>query len=264
MLKRTAITMLMILGITATPIHAQGWPALNKENISKGVGALTGAIVGSKIGGGSGRTAAIAAGTLAGYWAGGKVGTRLTQIDRQGFNQATSRAVSTGQASTWKNPDTGMRTQVSARDYSPKANNSRLKPALDRLPPIELLNAYYVPTTDINVRGGPGVDYAVLHSIRRGKSVPVVGKVVDSNWYLIAEQGKASGFLYAPLMVVDSKQTAYTNAIREASDASQSGRYAAQDSKCQLITQNVSLRGGSSESHQFKACQQANGNWVKI
>ena len=263
MVKKYIFTTLTILGISATPVQAQNWPELNKENVSKGLGAITGAIIGSKVGGGSGRTAAIAAGTLAGYWAGGKIGRRLTQIDRAGINQATSRAIYSGQPTTWRNPDTGTRTQVSVRDYTPPSR-SHLKPALDRLPPIELVNAFYTPTTDINVRGGPGTEYAVLHSIAQGKSVPVVGKVIDSNWFLIAEQGKASGFLYAPLMRYDSNQSAQANAIRDASFGAQPGRYVTQASNCRMITQKVSLRGGSSESHQFKACQQANGNWVRI
>lgn len=263
MVKRHAMTALMILGIAATPIQAQNLPELNKENIGKGLGAITGAIIGSKIGGGSGRAAAIAAGTLAGYWAGGKVGARLTQIDRRGINRATTRAVSSGKATAWRNPDTGTSTRVSVRDYTPRTNR-HLKPALDRLPALELVNAYYVPSTDINVRGGPGTDYEILHSIRKGKSVPVVGKVIDSNWYLIAEQGKASGFLYAPLMNLDQHQSAQSNAIREASYNTQPGRYVAQGQNCRVITQKVSLRSGSSESHQFKACQQSNGNWMKI
>lgn len=261
--KRIVIATLVVMGIAATPIQAQNLPQLNKENISKGLGAITGAIIGSKIGGGRGRTAAIAAGTLAGYWAGGKIGTRLTQIDRRGINHATSRAISSGQATSWRNPDTGTSTRVSVRDYAPRVDRS-LKPALAQLPPIELVNAYYIPTTDINVRGGPGTDYVISHSIRKGKAVPVVGKVLDSNWYLIAEQGKASGFLYAPLMARDRQQSARSNAIREASVDSQPGRFMAQGSTCRTITQQVSLRSGNSESHQFKACQQANGNWVKI
>ena len=261
--QRYALAALIVLGISATPIQAQNWPQLNKENVGKGLGAITGAIIGSKVGGGSGRAAAIAVGTLAGYWAGGKVGQRLTQIDRRGINRATTRAVSTGQATAWRNPDTGTSTRVSVRDYTPRAS-SRLKPSLDRLPAIELVNAYYVPSTDINVRGGPGTDFEILHSIRQGKSVPVVGKVIDSNWYLIAEQGKASGFLYAPLMSLDHNQSAQSNAIREASYGAQPGRYAALNQNCRVITQKVSLRSGNSESHQFKACQQTNGNWVKI
>lgn len=256
-----AVAALIIMSVVATPLQAQKWPELNKENISKGLGAITGAIIGSKIGGGSGRSAAIAAGALAGYWAGGKINQRLTEIDRQGINQATSKAISTGKGTTWRNPDTGTSTQVSVKDYAPPAKHS-LKPKLDRLPPIELLNAYYVPTTNINVRGGPSTDYLIVHSIRKGQPVPVIGKVVGSNWYLIAEQGKASGFVYAPLMNADAQQR-NSNAIRVASLNSQPGRYVVQNNNCRVITQKISVRGGGSESHQFNACQQPNGNWVK-
>ena len=253
-----------IICIVATPASAQKWPEWNKQNVGRGLGAITGAILGSKVGGGSGRDVAIAAGTLAGLWAGGKVGGRMTQIDRQVMNKSTSKAVSTGQTSVWRNPDTGTRTRVSARDYTPRPTNRNLKPALRELPAVELLNTYYTPTKNINVRGGPGTDYEILHNIRKGEPVPVVGKVLNTNWYLIAEQGRASGFLYAPLMMVDQQQARLGNAVRDASNYRQAGRYVAQNSRCRVITQQISLRGGESEKHQFNACQQANGNWVKI
>ena len=259
--RKYAIAILITMSIATTPLQAQKWPELNKENISKGLGAITGAIIGSKIGGGSGRSAAIAAGALAGYWAGGKIKQRLTELDRQGINQATSKAMSTGRDTTWRNPDTGTSTQVSVQDYSPPTKQG-LKPKLDRLPPIELLNAYYVPTANINVRGWPGTDYQIVHSIHKNQPVPVVGKVINSNWYLIAEQGKASGFLYAPLMNADDQQV-NRNAIRAASLNSQPGRYIVQSNNCRVITQKISVRGGGSESHQFNACQQANGQWVR-
>jgi uncharacterized protein YgiM (DUF1202 family) len=235
--NRHVIVALTILGCTALPTQAQDWPELNKESVGKGIGAVTGAIIGSKIGGGHGRTAAIAAGTLAGYWAGGQVGRHYTEA-----GQKSSRPARAGHYSS----------------------NSNLKPALNRLPPIELVNAYYFPTTDINVRGGPGTDYAVSHTIRQGKRVPVAGRVVGSEWYLIAEQGKASGFLYAPLMVNDHGQSAHYNAIREASITTQYGRTISQSPTCRTITQEVSLSNGSREPQTFQACQQANGNWVKI
>lgn len=191
--KRYLITAVTIIGLIALPVQAQDWPELSKENIGKGLGAITGAIIGSNIGGGRGRTAAIAVGTLTGYWAGGKAGRHFAQ----GNQDVTG--------------------PVPASNYSSKQENRNLKPALTRLPPIELVNAYYHPTTDINVRGGPGTDYAVLHTIRQGKPVPVAGRIIGSDWYLIAELGKASGFLYAPLMEQDHRQLLQSNAIREAS-----------------------------------------------
>ena len=238
--KPYAIAALAILSFITTPTQAQDWPELNKENVGKGVGAVTGAIIGSNIGGGRGRTAAIAAGTLAGFWAGGKVGSHFTEKPHKGAKQTNSRP-------------------SSSRD-----SNRSLKPALDRLPPIELVNAYYLPTTDINVRGGPGIDFKVLHTLQQGKSVPVVGKVVDSDWYLIAEQGKASGFLYAPLMTMDHQQSVQSNAIRDASGFSQPVRYITQNSNCRTINQATNPGNGTSRPLSYKACQQADGSWVKI
>lgn len=231
---------LTLLGFATLPAHAQDWPELNKENVGKGLGAITGAIIGSNIGGGRGRTAAIAAGTLGGYWAGGEVGRHFSQ--KQPKNP--------GYARTHK--------------QHPKQAKLRLKPALNRLPSIEMVNAYYQPTTDINVRGGPGTDYAVLHTIQQGTPVPVAGRVIGSDWYLIAEQGKASGFLYAPLMVANHTQSVRGNAIRQASTTTQFVQSVSQSSACRTITREVSLGNGGRELQSFQACPQADGNWVKI
>ncbi len=238
--KPYAIAALAILTFVTAPIQAQDWPELNKENVGKGIGAVTGAIIGSNIGGGRGRTAAIAAGTLAGFWAGGKVGTHFTDKQQKSTKQANARTVSSSRS------------------------NQSLKVAVDRLPAVELVNAYYLPTTDINVRGGPGTDFKVLHTLQQGKSVPVVGRVVDSDWYLIAEQGKASGFLYAPLMTMDHLQSVQSNAIREASSFSQPVRNITQNSNCRTINQAANPGNGTSRTQSYKACQQANGSWVKI
>ena len=262
MFNHYATASLLAFGISLVHVHAhqQNVPEWwIKENISKGVGAITGAIVGSQIGGGRGRAAAIALGTLAGYWAGGRVGAYLTEKDRTAINQATTRAIANGQSSTWRNPDTGTLTEVTAHEAQ-----TGLKPKVDRLPPVELLNAYYVPNTNINVRGGPGTQYEVLHSIKRGEKIPVVGKVVNRDWYLVAERGRASGFLYAPLTRLDSSQELNSNAIRIASAYPQPGRTLVARHDCRAITQKVSLNNGHSESHQFEVCQKSNGNWERI
>ncbi len=263
MIKQFSIASLLLLSISIANAEAPTWPELSKENIGKGLGAITGAIIGSKIGGGNGTTAAIAAGTLAGYWAGGEIGAHLSKKDREGINKATSKAVSSGKNTSWNNPDTGTRTRITVNDALPGSGKNH-SASLRQLPPIEMINAYYVPTTDINVRAGPATEYPVQHSIRQGASVPVAGRVLNSDWYLIAEEGKASGFLYAPLMAVARTQPISGNAIRDASRNAQSGRYLAQASNCRMITQQVSFNDGNSETHQFKACQQANGNWEKI
>jgi uncharacterized protein YgiM (DUF1202 family) len=239
MRKHQTIVALALLSLTTLPAYAQDWPELNKENVGKGIGAIAGAVIGSNIGGGRGRTAAIAAGTLAGYWTGGKVGRHFTEPQHIAARPGSSK-----------------------RSVRPSCRT--FEPALERLPPIELVNAYYYPTTNINVRGGPGTNYVVTHTIPQGKRVPVVGRVVDSDWYLIAERGKASGFLYAPLMAIDFQQSAQHNAIRDAASGTQFHRIASQNPTCRTITLSAQAVNSGREAHTFQACQQANGNWVKI
>lgn len=264
MIRRKIIAITTTCALLVSPVFAQELPGFTTENISKGVGAIAGALVGSQIGGGRGKLAAVAAGTLAGYWVGGNVGRYLSQADRTGIAQTTSKAVYSGQNTSWHNPDTGMKTSVTVRDINSKSTSKNLKAALSSLPTIELINSFYQPVSNVNVRGGPGTEYQIVHRITAGQAVPVIGKVINRDWYLIAEQGKAAGFVYAPLMKRQSGRNLSANAIREASTIGQPGRYLAKEQHCRVITQQVQLPNGASESHQFKACQHADGNWVKV
>lgn len=263
MFRRYLIAVVTAMSITAAPVYAQGWPQFTKENVGKGVGAVAGALLGSQIGGGRGQLAAVAAGTLAGYWVGGRVGRYLSQADRAAISQATNQAIYSGQPVSWRNPDSGAQTRVTVRDIPSSTYNRDLKPALTQLPPVELINAFFSPSSNINVRGGPGTDYTVVHRIAAGNAIPVIGKVLNDDWYIIAENGTATGFVYSPLMKLATNQSYSDNAIRHASTGHQAGRYVAQNNPCRMITQKVRLSNGRSDTTQFKACQQADGNWEK-
>jgi len=81
-----------------------------KETIGTLAGAGLGALLGSQIGGGKGAMAAIAVGTLAGAWAGSEIGKSLDKADKQYAQRTAQDALEynkVGQASTWRNPDSG-------------------------------------------------------------------------------------------------------------------------------------------------------------
>ena len=232
------------------------------ENVSRTTGIVTGALLGTQIGSGRGTTAAIIAGALAGYWAGGKLSQKLSAEDKAGIANTTSRAIHTGQTTTWRNPNTGTLTRVSVRESSPATPQSR-KLNIQQVPTLELVNSYFAPSVNLNVRGGPGTDYAVLHTLQKGTLVPVVGKVASRDWYLISENGSGSGFVYAPLMDYRDNQTG--NAIRHSMlDGTQPARYRVASNHCRNITQEVLLGDGSRESYTFKACQQDDGSWREV
>ena len=74
------------------------------------IGAGTGAFIGSRIGGGSGRLAATAIGGLLGALVGSEVGKSLDRSDQLYAERAYGQAFETyptGQASGWRNPDSG-------------------------------------------------------------------------------------------------------------------------------------------------------------
>jgi surface antigen len=260
---------LAVVGLTAAlaaaPVLAQEgfW---TKENIGRAVGAATGALLGSRIGGGSGKLAAVAIGTLAGYWVGGAVGRRLSQNDRAGIAHTTQSALNTGRTQTWRNPDSGVYTRVSVGEAQPYAGRGAgAGPKLGEAPPLELVNAYYTADANVNVRGGPGTEFAILHTLPRGSHVPVIGKVEGTDWYMIAEGGVGSGFLYGPIMSASEGQPESQNAIREAMSREEAPqRYIASTQECRQITQEVVLRNGQKSTHRFTACRQPDGSWAEV
>lgn len=70
-----------------------------------------GGILGSDVGHGRGNVAAIIVGTLAGAALGGAIGRSMDETDRLRTAMALEN-VRTGVPSTWRNPDTGYRYEV--------------------------------------------------------------------------------------------------------------------------------------------------------
>jgi surface antigen len=86
-----------------------------KQGVGTLLGAGTGALVGSQFGGGSGSLAATAIGALAGAYLGGQAGKSLDRADQQymtNTTQSTLESVPSGRSSSWQNPDSGNRGQI--------------------------------------------------------------------------------------------------------------------------------------------------------
>lgn len=140
------------------------------ENIGRVLGAGVGTYLGSQIGGGSGTTIATGAGAIIGYEIGGKIGR-----DWGASNRAQGA-------------------------YSPSAPAAQLAP-LTYQPALEPINAEYIASAASNVRGGPATTYGVVDRLHAGEDVTVVGRVVGTDWHMIAENGVVRGFVYAPLLM---------------------------------------------------------------
>ena len=101
-----AKTMVAIVLVTALAGCSGG----EKQSMGTVLGAGLGALAGSQVGKGKGKLVAVAVGTLAGAALGSEIGKSLDRADRLAMRQSTQKALEnnrTGNASTWRNPDSG-------------------------------------------------------------------------------------------------------------------------------------------------------------
>lgn len=81
-----------------------------KQTIGTLIGAGLGALAGSQIGGGKGQLVAVAIGALGGAYLGSELGKSLDAADKAYAQQNAQDGLEynkTGQASAWRNPDSG-------------------------------------------------------------------------------------------------------------------------------------------------------------
>lgn len=84
---------------------------MNNSDVGTITGGVIGGLVGSQFGGGSGQVVAAAGGALVGAMIGDKIGQTMDKVDRMEMQKALETQKS-GQATSWKNPDTGARYTV--------------------------------------------------------------------------------------------------------------------------------------------------------
>ncbi|MSO76867.1 MAG: glycine zipper 2TM domain-containing protein [Alphaproteobacteria bacterium] len=106
-MKKVAIGMVAAMALLAAGCEQN---AGGKQVGGTLIGAGTGAFIGSRIGGGSSRLAATAIGGLLGAVIGSEIGKSLDRADQLHAERAYGQAFETyptGQASGWRNPDSG-------------------------------------------------------------------------------------------------------------------------------------------------------------
>jgi surface antigen len=99
--------------------------ATNNEQSGALIGAIAGGVIGHQVGGGFGKVVATGVGIMVGSMVGGNIGQHM---DRQDHTQVV-RALETtpsGQASSWKNPDSGNQYAVTpTRTYESSGHPCR-------------------------------------------------------------------------------------------------------------------------------------------
>lgn len=82
---------------------------------------------------------------------------------------------------------------------------------------VEAINERYQVVTNTNVRSGPSSDTDKIGELTEGSSVQVTGRVVDKNWYRIANPAGGEGYVYAPLLTKPAPAATHPEAQKSVS-----------------------------------------------
>ncbi|MGB5705897.1 MAG: SH3 domain-containing protein [Arenicellales bacterium] len=176
-LGTTAVLAALMISTAHADQNYYGQKFFTNENVGRIVGTGVGALLGSQIGKGTGNDMAIAAGAVGGYIFGGKVG----------------RNWNSGRQYTSNSPTKGYLYPVQAT------------------PELEHIDSVYSATRTSNVRGGPGTKYVVVGGLQPGEQVHVLGRVVEKNWYMVAQDDIVKGFVHMSLLQPANEYYSYNS-----------------------------------------------------
>lgn len=259
-----AVRLLFVSLVCLTLTSCESVP-LSKELMGTGAGAAVGGVIGGLAG--DGNLVAIGAGVLVGGFIGNRIGKYLDDRDKELLAQSTSEAFSSGTNQNFTNEETGVTGEVVVESSEDKQESGEIPVLKDRVasvPPLELVGEPYRARQQINVRGGPGTDYAVVGSLPSGNPVNVVGRVKDQrNWFMISEGGAGSGFVFSQLLQRDldaAKEVSEQPAAKKSDVAKQSYEYS---TNCRTVIQKVKKKDGEVVQERIKACRGEQG-WQAV
>jgi len=211
------------------------------------VGGLVGALAGSQVSKNErGLGAVIGAGLGAAI--GNNIGCRMDRKAQQDARQAFQRALDTGKAQSWSDPQTGSSGKIVVLGPAEGGGGSngggytgRWRFAEGVTPAIRASSAggTYAANGRINVRGAPNTNAGVVDRLQPDEEFDVAGTVAGG-WLAIVENGMIQGYV-------------------SRSVARPSG--AGLDSGCKLVEQTVNERGQPSYRERFNACRDGSGSW---
>lgn len=217
-------------------------------------------MIGAAAGDGKGRILGAALGAALGGILGGAIGRHLDEQDRVRVAEATRVAAITGRDQSWTGDKSGARGTVRVASSEQRKATVRVataKDRIERMPPIDLINDAFEVTRRVNVRSGPGTDYKIVDTLAAGEQVQVVGKVQNADWYVIARNGVADGFVAEGFLRPASQPMPTRVASQPAADTQVVEVEARQT--CRIVVHEVELADGRSQQERMRVCPGPNG-----
>lgn len=209
------------------------------------VGGLVGALAGSQISKNErGLGAVIGAGLGAAI--GNNIGCRMDRKAQQDAQQAFQRALDTGKAQAWSDPQSGASGRIEvlgpvgsdgggATNYPGRWRYAQGVTVATR---VSTVGGTYAASSRINLRAAPNTDAPVVDRLQPGEPFEVAGAVAGG-WLAVIEDGFIQGYVSRSV-------------VRPAGGGG---------GDCRLVEQTVSERGQPSYRERFNACRDASGAW---
>ena len=179
----------------------------------------------------------------AGAAAGSYIGCRMQSTDTALAQQATKKALETGQPQTWRNSRTGAsgRIDVVSSSYGPPVDsrNLRFASGVQSLPSYDALGGQYAARSTVNMRSAPSTKGKIVGKLAAGQAFDALGSAPNGGWVLVGQSGYAVGYV-APGLVRPLQTVA---------------------ASCRVISASISTSGQRPTTERYSACQDNRGEW---
>ena len=206
------------------------------------MGAAAGAFLGSKIAKNE-KTLGALVGAAAGAAAGSYIGCRMQSTDTAMAQQATRKALETGQPQVWSNSRTGAsgRIDVVSSSYGPPVDsrNLRFASGVQSLPSYDALGGQYAASSPVNMRSAPSTKGKIVGKLVAGQTFDALGSAPNGGWVLVGQSGYAVGYVAPSLVRPLQLATA----------------------SCRMINASISTAGQRATTERYSACRDTSGEW---
>lgn len=210
------------------------------------IGGLVGALAGSQVSKNErGLGAVIGAGL--GSAIGNNIGCRMDRKAQLDAQQAFQRALDTGKAQNWSDPQSGASGRIEvlgpasgngagATNYPGRWRYAQGVAVANR---VSTVGGSYAASSRINMRAAPNTSAAVVDRLQADEPFDVAGAVAGG-WLAVIEDGFIQGYVSRSV-------------VRPAGGGG--------GGDCRLVEQTVNERGQGSYRERFNACRDGSGSW---
>ncbi len=141
----------------------------------------------------------------------------------------------------------------------------------------EIVGSPYRATGRANIRSGPGTKHKIIGRLEKGEILTALAKVRGVKWLMVGREGRAIGYVYAPLLRPAREAAALAAGamgLLDPQSADDSGDPAAGKpdagvevetvlvrTPCRNVLYELAPEGGAAQKYRFRACKAGDGAW---